>query len=38
MPTPNGNILMIQLPNALGSSIDKTARNTPVESKPPFKP
>ena len=38
MPTPNSNILIIQPPNALGSSIDKTAKNILAESKPPSKP
>ena len=37
-PIPDGNMLTIQPPNALGSSADKTARNTLVESKPPSKP
>ena len=37
-PTPNGNMLIIQPPNALGSSADETARNTLAESKPPSKP
>ena len=29
-PVLNSNILVIQLQNALGSNIDKTAKNTPV--------
>ena len=37
-PAPNSNILAIQPQNALGSNIDETTRNTPVESKPLFKP
>ena len=38
MPTPNGNPLVIQPPNASGFSADKTAKNTPAASKPLFKP
>jgi len=38
MPVPNGNILMIQLQNALGSSANETAKSIPAESKLPFKP
>jgi len=33
----NSNTLIIQLLNALGFSVDETARNTPVKSKLPFK-
>ena len=36
-PVPNGNMLVIQLPNALGFSIDKTTKNTLVEFKLPSK-
>ena len=37
MPTPNGNPLVIQPPNASGFSADKTAKSTLAVSKPPFK-
>ena len=37
-PIPNGNMLIIQPLNALGSSIDNTARNTLAEFELPFKP
>ena len=37
-PAPNSNPLAIQPLNALGSSVDKTTRNTLVESKLPSKP
>ena len=38
MPALNGNMLVIQLLNALGFSVDKTAKSTLVEFKLPFKP
>jgi len=38
MPTPNGNTLAIRPQNALGFSIDKTARSILVVFKPPPKP
>ena len=38
MPTPNSNPLAIQLLNALGSSVDETAKSILAEFKPPFKP
>ena len=38
MPIPNGNTVTIRPQNALGSSIDETARNTLVESKLPLEP
>ena len=37
-PVPDGNILVIQPLNTLGSNTDKTARNTLAESELPFKP
>jgi len=37
-PAPNGNTLIIQPLNALGSSVDETARNILAEFKPPSKP
>jgi hypothetical protein len=32
-PIPDGNILAVQLPNALESSADETTKSTPAESK-----
>ena len=37
MPAPNGNILLIQLYNTVGSSANETARSTPVDSELPSK-
>ena len=34
MPTPDGNILAIQLLNASGSNIDETAKNIPASELP----
>ena len=38
MPIFNNNLLVIQLVNALGFSVDKTAKSTLVVFKPPSKP
>ena len=38
MPVPDGNILIIQPLNALGSSVDKTTKSILAESELLFKP
>ena len=37
-PVPDGNILAIQLQNALGFSTDEITKSTLAVFKPPFKP
>ena len=37
MPVPDGNILVIQPPNALGFSVDKTTKSILAESELLFK-